>query len=624
MFQLYPQVKKQDVQCETFEKKDLNIVFLNPEYANVFTFLESFLKVEKGMSEKSNIIFSLKEELEEESYEINISKEKINIYYKDERGAFYASETLKQIYDQTKSTIKTVYIYDKPDLKVRGFMLDISRNKVPKITEIEKLIILMATLKMNHLELYVEGFSFYYPSFSNYCSEESSISIEEYKHLEEFANKYYIDLVPNQNGFGHMTKWLEQDEFKTLAECEEGIFLWGMNRKASTLNPLDPRSLELITKMYEDMLPISNSKYFNMNFDEPFELGKGKSKEECEKNGKENVYLDFALKAYELAKKHNKTPLIWGDVLINHPAVLDRIPKDMIFVDWGYDGSYPFEEHLKTLSSKGLHFMAAPGTTSWCSFAGRTMDYLETIKNSCYKIKEYNGDGAILTDWGDFGHLQFFPISYPALSYFGLMSWRCTDGTYFLLKDFLNKHVFYDKSNLIADFLLDLGNYYRYEDCYHGNGTKTFYAFMFMWIAMKEENPIKHFEEKIKNQLLPYPNYLLLENFLNQKNIELKMIELDSDDKYIVIDEIKQTIRIIKIIQKTAISYNDSVSLERRLSLLESVLSLKKTVLDEQKRLWLARNKSGNLNDTLSYLETFFKFSELTYQHLLRGDKDER
>ena len=75
-----------------------------------------------------------------------------------------------------------------------------------------------------------------------------------------------------------MAPWLALDEFKDLAECPEGIYLWGTHRAPSTLNPLDERSLELISRMYQDMLPISNSKYFNMNFDEPFELGKGKSK----------------------------------------------------------------------------------------------------------------------------------------------------------------------------------------------------------------------------------------------------------------------------------------------------------------------------------------------------------
>ena len=127
-----------------------------------------------------------------------------------------------------------------------------------------------------------------------------------------------------------MEQWLQTEEFKDLAEAPEGIHLWGTLRAPSTLNVLDSRSLDLIEQMYDDMLPVSSSKYFNMNFDEPFELGLNKTKEECEKKGKANVYLEFVHKAYELIKKHNKIPLILGDVLINHEDVLDKIPNMLV------------------------------------------------------------------------------------------------------------------------------------------------------------------------------------------------------------------------------------------------------------------------------------------------------
>ena len=52
------------------------------------------------------------------------------------------------------------------------------------------------------------------------------------------------------------------------------------------------------------------------------------------KKGIGNVYIDYVLKAYEIIKQYQKTPLIWGDVLIKHPDLLGRLPKDMIFVDW--------------------------------------------------------------------------------------------------------------------------------------------------------------------------------------------------------------------------------------------------------------------------------------------------
>ena len=61
------------------------------------------------------------------------------------------------------------------------------------------------------------------------------------------------------------------------------------------------------------MLPYSNSPYFNMNFDEPYELGEGKSKEYCEKHGKEKAFIDYLNTLYQHVKQYEKTGLIWGD-----------------------------------------------------------------------------------------------------------------------------------------------------------------------------------------------------------------------------------------------------------------------------------------------------------------------
>ena len=97
-----------------------------------------------------------------------------------------------------------------------------------------------------------------------------------------------------------MEAWLEKEKVKDLAICPNGINLWGRWRRPSTLNPLNPGSLDLVKKMYADMIPYTKSKYFNMDFDEPFELSKGLPEGE----DVEEVYLDFVEKVYNEIKKY--------------------------------------------------------------------------------------------------------------------------------------------------------------------------------------------------------------------------------------------------------------------------------------------------------------------------------
>ena len=300
--------------------------------------------------DSSPTILEIKQDLSvenEEEYHLIIKENRIQIISKTEKAAFYGLITLKQL--QSEQIIETQEIKDKPDLKVRGLMLDISRAKVLNVSSIKKIIDLIAELKYNHLELYVEGFSYEYKSIKEALADKNYLEVEKY------AIEKYIDFVPNQNGFGHMSDWLALDKFKELAECPDGFEIWGSKRPPSTLDPTNPKSFELVKQMYEEMIPFTKSKYFNMNFDEPYELGHGKSKQECLKTSTEDVYIEYLEKLANVVRKYNKTPMIWGDVLVKHPDKISKLSKDIVFIDWGYNKAYDFVNHAKMLEElKGV------------------------------------------------------------------------------------------------------------------------------------------------------------------------------------------------------------------------------------------------------------------------------
>jgi len=623
MYQIYPKPAKIYVRDTFISKSQKPRIFFTDRNVNVLFLLAKFTAFDICESQDADIFYRKVDGYKDEAYALKIDDKQIIIEYSQDAGAYYATQTLRQIFAQTNTQIQGVEIYDEPDLAIRGLLLDISRSKIPQLKTIFEIIDLMALLKMNHLELYVEGFSFGYPSFTKYWHDETPITVEEYKKIEEYCNQNFIDLVPNQNGFGHMAPWLALDEFKDLAECPEGIYLWGTHRAPSTLNPLDERSLELISRMYQDMLPISNSKYFNMNFDEPFELGKGKSKEYCEKYGLGNCYVDFVLKAYHEIKKYNKQPLIWGDVLLKHPEVLHRLPDDMIFIDWGYDGNYPFSKNLKMISEKNIKFIAAPGTTSWCSLSGRTSDMLFNIYNACIYTKEYQGLGVLLTDWGDFGHLQYWPVSLVPLSYMGLLSWRVEEGTHLELKHFVNKYVFKDENNLMTDLMLDFGSYNKLESYYPSNGTQTFYTLIWANFALKEEKPLEYFQGKIASHQFSLTQYQLMQNYFSEIIERLKYTKMQREDAQLIKEEIIQSINLLTTIQKVNLSFNENVNISLRKTLLQEVINSSTSLINNHKRLWLQRNRTGGLWRSVEIIENLIKFARLKLQDLVRGEKNE-
>ena len=611
MYNIYPKVKKQ-LNKEGFFTFDKVNLFCESN-KNVFMDLQEIIKINETLEELANVKYLIKDNLESQEYEIDINPDCICIYASEEVGLYYATKSLKQIIVDGK--VECGYIKDKPDLRVRGFMHDISRNKVPKLETLKYIVDVMGDLKMNHFELYVEGFSFEYKSFEKYLEDNSYITVEEYKELEQYCLDHYIDLVPNQNGLGHMGDWLSKDEFKDLAESPEGIHLWGTLRAPSTLDVSNPKSLELIKKMYADMLVHSKSKYFHMNFDEPFELGLNKNKQKCEELGKANVYLEFVEKAYDEIKKYNKIPLIWGDVLINHDDVLEKIPSDMIFVDWGYDAQYPFDKTLKKLKKANIKFMSAPGTTTWCSLLGRTYDYLENISAAIWNTYDLGGEGVILTDWGDVGHLQYLPATFAPLVYSGLLSYRVKHGVFKDLKEYLNKFVFKDENELAADVFMDAGTYLKYEPHYTDNGSVTFYSMVWVLNSMKEQDPVEYYKRRMRYNLYNFDQYKLLMEFFEQKKKEIDLCKIDE----LIKDEFKNSIDILIMNANIIISYQEKVDVLFRINKLKEADQLiDKIILDLEKN-WLVRNKSSRLNNSIENLLKVRKFIKLSIEHYEGG-----
>jgi len=100
-----------------------------------------------------------------------------------------------------------------------------------------------------------------------------------------------MELVPNQNSFGHMHRWLKLPRYRRLAECPDG-FDWpwgGHSDEPFSLDPTNPESLRFIAGLYEELLPPFSSRKFNVGCDETFDRGPGSSKEECERKGKWRV-----------------------------------------------------------------------------------------------------------------------------------------------------------------------------------------------------------------------------------------------------------------------------------------------------------------------------------------------
>ncbi len=398
----------------------------------------------------------------EQAYRICLSEDGVEIFAHDAAGMFYATQTLEQIETLVGNEVPCGEIDDWPDFKVRGYLLDISRDRVPSLGMLCSIIDKLAAWKINQLQLYTEH-TIAYRGHEAVWGKSSALSFDDLQVLEKYCKDKHIDFVPCQNLFGHMQRWLTVDGYKGLAECPDGWDTpWGYrSHEPFSLNPSDPRSIRLVSDLVGQLAPRSGSSLFNICCDETMDVGQGKSKDRCERDGRGVVYLEFLNKVCRHVRSFGKTPMFWGDVVLHHPELTQRLPDEAVLLNWGYEAGHPFMEQTRMFSEAGVRQYVCPGTSSWCSLAGRGENMVCNISAAAEAGLAYRAEGFLITDWGDYGHWQPFVVSWPGIAYGASVSWA-TEANLDRgdLPEVLNDHVFKDKTGRFGEGLWALSNVY--------------------------------------------------------------------------------------------------------------------------------------------------------------------
>lgn len=308
---------------------------------------------------------------------------------------------------------------------ILGYQLDVSRCKVPTMETLHRIVDILAKLGYNHFELYTEH-TFAYKGHETVWCEASPMTPDEVRALDDYCNARGVELVANQNSFGHLEQWLRHPEYNVLADHPQGGFRverWNgyVGKCPSTLNPVDPRSLQFVAGLYDQLFPCFRSKFVNVGCDETIELEDsaftGRSGDAVREKGPARVYLDFLKKIYAEVKSRDHTMMFWGDIVLHHPELISEIPDDAICLNWGYEANHPFEKECGALASAGRKFIVCPGTSAWGSLFGRVENMAGNIDNAVAAGERHGALGYLLADWGDGGHPQPWIVSLPALVY---------------------------------------------------------------------------------------------------------------------------------------------------------------------------------------------------------------
>ena len=361
-----------------------------------------------------------------EGYRLTLGADGLRLAAADARGLLHGARAARTLLAGDRP-LPCLEIRDHPDLAVRGFMLDVSRGKVPTLPELLALVEAMGELRLNQLQLYVEH-SFAFPGHEAVWKDASPLTPEDLAAVGARAAELGIELVPNLNTFGHLERWLRHEPYRRLAECPEGWThpLTGQFKPhPSTLFPSDA-SLAFVEGLLDAYLPHFASGQVNIGGDEPWELGQGRSKDAVAARGKHRVYLDFLNRIHGLVRARGKRMQFWGDILLEDLELAGEAPREALPVVWGYDPGHPFDAQCGRLAELGRDYLVAPGAGTWQSLTGRLPLARQNVREAVDAARRHRASGILMTTWGDNGYHQPWPTFWIPLGEAAARAWCAT------------------------------------------------------------------------------------------------------------------------------------------------------------------------------------------------------
>lgn len=277
------------------------------------------------------------------AYRMDISPKGVNVRAESETGAFYASQTLKQLTQDTR-TIQCCTIVDYPEFSWRGLMLDVSRYYLD-MDFVRKQIDAMAALKMNTLHLHLtddagwrldipdmpglteltayrlgngwdqwreQGFR--YAAKDNPIASGGYLTVDDARALVSYAAERHITIVPEIDVPAHSDPLLAA--FPGL-RCltPDGSPL----QETHELCLSNPETYEVLSKILDEVMDIFPAEYIHIGGDEASTAG-WEQCPRCQKLMKDEGIEDIALfqsyftnRIASYVRSKGRTPLGWNE-----------------------------------------------------------------------------------------------------------------------------------------------------------------------------------------------------------------------------------------------------------------------------------------------------------------------
>lgn len=276
-------------------------------------------------------------------------------------------------------------------------MIDVSRNGVMKVEQVERFAKTIREMGYNAIGLYMEDV--YEIDGEPYFGHlRGRYSKSELKRINDYCKNIGITAIPFIQTLAHLN----------------GIFKW---REYSDINDIsdillidDEKTYALIDKMFATMRCCFDSERINIGMDEAWSVGLGKylAKHGIVKNRVELIYKHL-IKVLEIARKYKFKCTMWGDMFrhlgVKEEEIRNYVPSDLTLCYWNYYNTdeQTYDVNLKYYKNATKNVSFAGGAWTWSGFAPRNSWTIQTMRSAISACRKNDINDFTVTMWGDDG-----------------------------------------------------------------------------------------------------------------------------------------------------------------------------------------------------------------------------
>jgi hypothetical protein len=328
-----------------------------------------------------------------DDYALQVQPNAVTVCAAGAAGLFHGAQTLRQLIRANRqgANLPSLSIHDWPVLRWRAFQDDLTRGPSSTLSNLEEQVSIGSLLKLNIFTYYLEH-QFVFQKHPVIAPKDGALTGAELQALVAFAQPLHVNILGNQQSFGHFTAILAHPEFAALRETDY------------LLCPTNARTYELLNDLYSEQAPLLPFPFFNVCCDETDGLGTGPSKPLANQIGPGALYVQHVRRVHDLiVTNYHKRMLMWGDIILRHPDQLSQIPKDTIMLTWGYDSRQSFEDQILPFTKAGYEFLVCPGVNGWNRVLPQFGAATTNVQNFVRDGVKHGALGMLDTAWDDDG-----------------------------------------------------------------------------------------------------------------------------------------------------------------------------------------------------------------------------